>query len=203
MKRSKIEAILSPGQDFVFRLMESKQTDQNPPRYVYDMKGIASLSPSEHLFGYTYFSHMIPPYKPESTLILGYGQGTCSELMRKVWGQMKVCGVDEVKSDWGYVEDKMVVGDAYKFVKECSNSFLKRRFDYILIDLFKGGKVPEFVFSPDFSVMLKEILKTNLSLISINVNMEDWKRLTIWNEYGLKFHRHSQVFGNIVSFWGL
>ena len=57
-------------------------------------KRIVSLKPPETAFGFTCFAHMIPPFKPEHTLLLGYGGGTVSELMRKIWGACKITGVD-------------------------------------------------------------------------------------------------------------
>ena len=49
-------------------------------------KVIQSMIPAETLFGFTYWSHMIPPYKPKNILILGYGKGQVVDLIEKIWG---------------------------------------------------------------------------------------------------------------------
>lgn len=162
---------------------------------------IASFSPSDFVWGYTYHSHCIPPFKPESVLILGYGKGQIAELIRKVYGKdIKVTGVDLVSQDYDYIEYKVVNEDAYKFVKDCTNSIIKKRYDYIIIDLFDGYKVPDFVFDVEFVVRLKEMTKR---LICINILAEDFDRLRPYKEYGFNFHRLVPIFGNIVSFWGV
>ena len=72
---------------------------------------IYSMSPPETLFGFTVWSHMIPPVKPEHTCILGYGKGQAAELMRKIWGQVKITGIDKMVGNLGYNEYKIKVMD--------------------------------------------------------------------------------------------
>ena len=49
-------------------------------------RAIDAVNPPETEFGFLYFSHMVPPFMPEHTLMLGYGHGVVADLMRKVWG---------------------------------------------------------------------------------------------------------------------
>lgn len=189
------DGILLPGQEFVSRLVQIAPEME----LVMDGEVLQSFKPVESLWGYTYHSHMIPPYKPSEILILGYGQGQVADLMRKVWGTLKITGVDVQPFPVKYVENKLVVSDACEFVKECADSLIKTRFDYVLVDLFVGGEVPDLVFEPEFANRLRKITKT---LLCLNTNAGDFDRLKPYHEHRFKFHRHVQVFGNIVSFWG-
>lgn len=191
------ENLFSHGQDYCKKICEQ---DKSISIDVDDGGNLSSIKPVESLFGYTYHSHLIPPFKPETICILGYGRGTVAELIRKVWGpDIKITGVDLKEHSYDYMEYKMVIGDAEEFVHECTNSLLKTRFDYVVVDLFNPD-VPEFVFDEKFAYRLKKMTK---QLLSINVPLEDFKRLKAYDTNGFKFHRFVQIFGNNVSWWGL
>lgn len=188
------EDFVMDGQKFVHELVKSFSE-----MLIYKQGDTwSSFKPEQNLFGYTYHSHMIPPFCPESALMLGYGRGQTAELMRKVWGQVKITAVDLIPP-LGYVEYEYHQEDAYEFVKQCSSG-IKTRYDYIAIDLFDGEKFPDFMFQSDFASMLKSISK---KLICINTSVGDFSRLKQYYEYGFKYHRHDMIFGNIVSFWGV
>lgn len=163
---------------------------------------IASIYPSEFLWGYTYHSHCVPPFKPESILILGYGRGQVAHLMRKVYGSdLKITGVDLVPQDYRYTEYKINICDAQEFVKQCTAwRIIKDRFDYIVVDLFDGDKVPDFVFGAEFASGLYQMTK---KILCINSLADDFDRLKSYMDYGFKFHRVVPIFGNTVSFWGI
>lgn len=194
--KKKFINVLAPGQDMVMSLMKAEGV-----KVVRDEMGYPlSISPCEVGFGYLYHGHMIPPFKPESMLILGYGMGTLAELVRKVHGYVKITGVDKAVAERTILEEKMITGDALEFVKECSNAFIKRRYDVVAIDLFENGEVPNFVFTAEFASMLTYVTKR---LLCINVRSDDFHKLKNLRDYGFKFHRHVQVFDNIVSWWGI
>lgn len=163
---------------------------------------IVSFHPVDFLWGYTYHSHCIPPFKPESVLILGYGKGQIASLIRKVHGSdIKVTGVDLVPQKWEYIEYKMKICDAYDFVKKCTDSIFKKRYDYIVIDLCDhNNETPNFVFNVEFAVRLKEMTK---KLVCINSFAKDFDKLKPYSDYGFKFHRFVPIFSNTVSFWGV
>ena len=162
---------------------------------------IVSFFPSDFLFGYTYHSHCIPPFKPSEILILGYGKGQIADLIRKIYGSdIKITGVDLVRQDYKYVEYKIKICDACEFVKSCTDTILKKRYDYIVVDLFDGDKVPDFVFSVEFAVRLKEMTKR---LLCLNILQSDFDRLKSYTDYAFNFHRFVPIFGNNVSFWGV
>jgi len=162
---------------------------------------IVSFSPADFLWGYSYHSHCIPPFVPESVLILGYGKGQIASLIRKIHGSsVKITGVDLVPQDYEYTEYKMVICDAKEFVYSCAKSLIKTRFDYIVVDLFDGCTVPDFVFDDDFARRLKQITK---QMVCFNICMRDFDRLKSYAEHGFEFHRFVPIFGNNVNFWGV
>ena len=146
-------------------------------------------------------------YRPAHTLMLGYGSGTVSALMRKVWGNdCKVTGVDIEAHNYEFVEYKMKVMDAKQFVWEATTPafkdyiFVKDKYDYICIDLWDGDKVCDFVFDVEFAVRLRELAT---GLVSMNVKMEDVVRLKSFNDYGYQFARSVPVEGNQVIWWSV
>ena len=160
-----------------------------------------SMSPAETMFGFTYHASMIPPFKPEHALILGYGGGTIAELVRKVWGQVKVTGIDIQKYDCKYLEYKMKVMDAYEYVKSCTESMFKTRFDFICVDLWDGKNLVSYVRDAEFAIRLKEMCKR---MVCLNTPAETFKKdLKPFYDYGFEFERHVQVDGNIVSWWSV
>ena len=114
------ETVMVEGEKFVQTLLNGSESGIISYQ---DAEGsIASLEPSESLFGYTYHGHMVPPFMPESMLILGYGEGTIANLTRKVWGLgLKVTGVDIGQISPKFIEYEMVDGDAFAFVKDCAD----------------------------------------------------------------------------------
>ena len=163
---------------------------------------IYSISPAETLWGFTIPSHCVPPWKPEHTLILGYGQGQISACMRKVWGQMRVTGVDIEKKDWSYVEFKMIVMDAWDYIKDCTTGIFKKKFDYICVDLWDGGKILDIMYTPEFAVRLGEMCK---KMVCMNVKRDDMKRVQdMMQDYGgFFFERGDLVGGNVVLWWSI
>ena len=179
-------------------------------RYKYAGNVIQGMKPAESMFGYTYFAHMVPPFKPGHTLMLGYGVGTVADLMRRVWGgQVKITGVDCEAQNYDYVEHRMKVMDAKEFIWDCTKDsffrgkiplFPKERFDYVCVDLWDGGVVPDFVFEVEFVVRLREI---ETKLMCMNVGDGDVKRTRAYYDYGFRFDRVVPIEGNRVMWWSV
>lgn len=170
--------------------------------HVDESGALYGIEPAETMFGFLYFSHMIPPVMPAHSLFLGYGLGTVPELMRRVWGHCKITGVDlqgYQKKD-AYMEYKMEVMDARQYVWESTESVIKRRFDYIAIDLWEGKKVPDFIYETEFVVRLREMAK---KYICLNIPANDIPKLKTYFDYGFKFERHSPIEGNSVQWWSI
>lgn len=153
---------------------------------------IQSVEPAETLFGYTCFSAMIPPMKPENMLILGYGNGTVSELTKKIWGDVKVTGIDLNAPLKVSGKDIVIEMDAQEFVKDCQSQY-----DYIVIDLYNGKEVCEFIFNEEFVRKLREICSLRLSINLFEYHIT--KDIHYWEMFK---HEISKTIGrNRVSFF--
>ena len=90
--------------------------------------------------------YLVPQFHPESVLILGYGDGTVAGLIRKLYGsEVRITGVDiEIpKHRDSYTE--FVLSDARDFLK------LDERYQVIVVDLFTGYDICQFVFEKEFA----------------------------------------------------
>lgn len=154
---------------------------------------VQSVLPPEREFGYTYFSSMIPPFKPKRMLMLGYGYGTTPKLAKKIWGDdFEIVGVDDKsfrESEGEYLEK-----GAFHYVKECTESF-----DYVAIDLFNGDQIPGFVFDEEFVQSLKRIAT---DLISINVINDEKQMLKLKiYEDNFRFEYWKAAYNNRILFY--
>lgn len=148
------------------------------------------IDPAETLFGFTCFSNMIPPFSPESTLILGYGYGTVAKLINKIWGNdLKIVGVD--KEIYAHGKHEFINIDAFKFIKYCD------KFDYIVIDLWDEKKVPDFVYTEEFAERISAICN---KMMCINIPETDVQKLGFFYNRGFIFERYVKIYGNIVTF---
>lgn len=144
---------------------------------------LQSVDPPESYFGFTYWSFMIPPFKPESILMLGCGKHTVIKLIEKVYGKdfELECSGDE---------------DAFKFVKKLAKK--KKQYDYVIVDFWEGGKVYDEVLSgTDF---IKSLDKLSKGLIVLNVNTGLFKLYE--TQYGNYFEilLTKQLTGNDIVF---
>lgn len=123
---------------------------------LYKVNGILqSVEPAEVGFQYSYFGYCLPPFKPESCLILGAGQGTIEKLIKKIWGDdVNIVGVD-IKPP------ATIIMDARDFVE-----LQQKEFDYVVVDIANGSEIPEWVFSEEF---VKDLAKVTGKLLAINV----------------------------------
>ena len=161
-------------------------------------KVIQSMIPAETLFGFTYWSHMIPPYKPNNILILGYGKGQVVDLIEKIWGfGIVYTGVD-------YNDDmkngSIVIEDAKEFIKNYGIEN-KPKFDYTCIDLWNGKTICEDMFEDEFAINLKKI---NTNMVCFNTYAFDKIRLIdCYVRNGFIFERSDNVQNNLVSWWSV
>lgn len=135
---------------------------KNGSEYYFEDGVLQSVWPPETNFGMGYWVYMVPPFKPDKTLILGYGGGTIAGLIHRVWGDVDITGVDS------HIEalregDFIVIADAFDFVY----GRYPGRYDYIVIDLFNGTQVPESVWAREF-VQRIALLTRPRGLVAIN-----------------------------------
>lgn len=86
-------------------------------------------------------------FVPKSVLILGLGGGSAAEVVGQFWTDAKIIGIDKDERmvelgkkylELGKVKNlKVVIMDAEEFISKSNGLF-----DLILVDLYKGGKIP-------------------------------------------------------------
>lgn len=140
-------------------------TDKNGVRYFHNGNVVQSVFPAESHFGFSYWSHLIPPFKPREVLILGYGAGTVGELIRKVWGDtVHITGVDK------HVNPKQLpfATNGVTVIERDAKDYLadtNKEFDFVVVDLFEGAYMSPFVKDPIFVSLLMRVAK---KMVAIN-----------------------------------
>lgn len=103
--------------------------------------------------------------KVKNCLVLGLGGGTVAKLVRKIWPEAKIIGVDldpiMVELGTKYLglkktETKIEIGDADEFVRVNSKS--KKKFDLVLVDLYCGYEFPKKFESERFLKPVSKLL---------------------------------------------
>ncbi len=151
---------------------------------------LQSIDPPETAFGYSYWSQMIPPFKPESVLILGAGKGTIEKLIRKVWGD------DFLIERWDINTPELVIPgtytvDAHKYV--CNT---QRNHDYTVVDISEGSEIPDWLFSEYF---VKHLARITKKLLSINV-LGEAKDMNFYDTY-FDFELEKTILDNKIYFY--
>lgn len=107
-----------------------------------------------------------PPMNLKNILVLGVGGGTLFGMLHKVFPEAKITGVDIDKeiirlyskyfNESDSLSVALICNDAGKFVAQ---SYLKKQlYDLVIIDLYIGDDVPEFVSGSIFLSAVKKIL---------------------------------------------
>jgi spermidine synthase len=103
---------------------------------------VQSISPHDGEERGGYWAAMLPPNRPRSALILGFGGGTIAYLLVSRWGEtVEIVGVDddvavlETARAVGWVPPNVLleVTDAFDYLRHC-----RRRFDYVAVDLYRA-----------------------------------------------------------------
>jgi spermidine synthase len=119
-----------------------------------------SLDSHESLFGY--WPLMLPESRPRNALILGLGGGTLAQLLLRRFGPIPITGIDDseaviilAETELGLDREaiRVIITDAFEWVTQT-----KERFDYVAIDLYRGGEVPRRAFSTSFLRSVRELM---------------------------------------------
>lgn len=166
---------------------------------VYQKGGaIYSIEPAEAMFGFTCHAHMIPHYKPDSVLMLGYAMGTVPNLIRKIWGaDVKFTGVDIERYPSSYVEYKMVYMDALDYLRDCADHDIVRRYDCVIVDLYDGPYLVDYVLESGFVNRLKKIARRS---VVVNTPISSVNNIKAYYD-AFDFGRHVNIEGQTVIHW--
>lgn len=87
--------------------------------------------------------YMVPQYRPNSVLILGYGGGTTAGLIKLFYGDVPITGVDNVFYENPYAVE-FIKMDARDYVKNCEG------YDVTIIDLWNDDVIADFITKESF-----------------------------------------------------
>jgi 23S rRNA U2552 (ribose-2'-O)-methylase RlmE/FtsJ len=111
--------------------------------------------------------YLVPQYKPKDVLILGYDGGTVAGLIRLLYGNIPITGVDIEHYDDLY---------GVTFIQEDAKEYVKhsKHFDTVIIDLFENGKVCDFVTSEEFINDVSKIANYIIIDTLNELDMSNW-----------------------------
>lgn len=109
--------------------------------------------------------YLVPQYKPESVLILGYAGGTVAGLIRLLYGDVPIIGVD-IEPCENLYGVHLIQTDAKEYVKNCG------KFDTVIVDLFPDDKeeICDFVNTKEF---VGDLARISNYIIVNTINQKD------------------------------
>lgn len=120
----------------------------------------------------SYWSAMLPDVRPARALLLGAGGGTLAALLTRRFGGVRIVAVDDdarvlalgrCHFYLGLPTVQPVLADAFAFAAACPG-----RFDFIAVDLFRGGERPRAVLGRPFLSDLRRLASPRGS-IAVNL----------------------------------
>lgn len=144
---------------------------------------------------------MVPQYKPKNILILGYAGGTVAGLVRLLYGDVPITGVD-IKPCEDIYGVNFIQADAKEYVKTCEE------FDSVIVDVFANDHVCDFVLTEEF---VKDLARVGTYIIVNTLKDPD---MSVYKELdavamitppGLEnriyyYERKDKVFGDLMPF---
>ncbi len=123
---------------------------------------VQSVAVADGPLGTGYWPSMLPETRPRRALILGLGGGTIAHLIWRQFGPVPILGVEInhavtrlARSAFGLdrPELEIVEGDALTYVAGAQG-----RFDYVAVDLFDAGRIPQGIFARPFLRHLRRLM---------------------------------------------
>jgi len=132
-----------------------------------------SVDPPTKYLTFGYWIYMVPQYKPEDILMLGYAGGTVAGLVRLLYGDVPIVAVDidPIKENRYGVE--FVQADAKEFVKTC------KCYDCVVVDVSPNDKpgICDFVSTEEFARDLSKMANYIIVNTYNNVDMSAYSFL--------------------------
>ncbi len=150
----------------------SDRGDQQPIFWEDKRGNSFSAYPPTTYLTFAYWIFCVPQYKPTSVLILGYGAGTIAGLIKLLYGNVQITGVDSLPMEDRY-GCTLIQADAEEYVKTCGE------FDTVIVDLFdmEGEfKAAPFVEQESFVSDLERIANY-LIINTLHTDMSAYRHL--------------------------
>lgn len=126
--------------------------DYTPPNIIDSSGAINSVYPCTEYLTFGYWIYCVPQYKPKNVLLLGVAGGTVAGLIKKLYGEIPITGVD-IEDCPNYYDIDFVKADAKDYVKNCE------KFDCVIVDTYRAEDVGmcEFATTKEFVEDLRKI----------------------------------------------
>ena len=126
-----------------------------------------AVEPGDEVGGY--WTALLPSVRPRKALVLGLGGGTLIHLLHRRVGELAVVGVESDPEVLALARSKfclvlpgleIVEQDAFGYVANC-----RERFEFICIDLFRGGTFERGVLARPFLRCLKALATPGAEIV--------------------------------------
>lgn len=120
--------------------------------------------------------YMVPQFKPENVLMLGYAGGTTAGLIRLLYGDVPITGVD-IDPCLNLYNVNFIQTDAREYIKNCP------KYDVVIVDLFSNDSDPsDFIFTREFAENLYKISNYLIINVTSESDISEYRRL--FNRFG-------------------
>jgi hypothetical protein len=130
-----------------------------------------SVYPPTKYLTFGVWIYLVPQYKPESVLMLGYADGTAAGLIRLLYGDVKITGVDIAPLLDNKYGVEFIQADANEFVKTCGH------YDTVIVDCFNGDCPCKFITDKEFADNLIRIADYIIINTLKNADMSAYSKL--------------------------
>lgn len=130
----------------------------NYPNIQDELGQIHSLADPSMYLTFGSWIYLVPQYKPDSVLMLGYGGGTAAKLINMFYEDVPITAVDfSDVSEFLLPNVDWVEQDAKKFVQEAAKE--GKKFDCVIVDLYDTSDMTpqKFVYQKTFANNLGKI----------------------------------------------
>lgn len=132
-----------------------------------------SVYPPTKYLTFGVWIYMVPQYKPKNVLMLGYADGTTAGLIKLLYGDVPITGVDIVPPEQNRYNVEFIQADAQEFVKTCG------KYDCVIVDCFNGDDDNPcgFITSQEFANNLTRIANYIIINTLKNPDLSAYKHL--------------------------
>lgn len=122
--------------------------------------------------------YLVPQFRPENVLMLGYSGGTVVGLIQLIYGKYVPITAVDIASCENFYGINLIQMDARNYIKTCP------KFDVVIVDLFTSDvpEVEDFIFKEEFVSDLQKICNYLIVNITSEHDMDEYEKR--FNKFG-------------------
>ena len=145
-------------------------------KYIDKIGNFNSVYPPTTYLTNAYWIYCVPQFKPENILILGYENGTIAGLVRLLYGDVPITGVDNKDCENRY-NVNLIKADAREYIKSCPH------FEAVIIDITSDVKGEDlFIYESEFAEDIGKIADYIIINAKPESNMHEYRKR--FNRFG-------------------